>query len=148
MTPKFQLYLIKIGATKLIQDRVEYFHRLCSHLAFQPLIDIFIDEYLTQDKTRVYEGLSFYSKDFNFSIPNFLTSEEIGILAHHNVQDRIAITVKNFDFRKANNDSLMSVGLSHDRNSTGEYKASQENCMHLVAMLRKYARPYLKKREI
>ncbi|MBW8042454.1 MAG: hypothetical protein FVQ85_21000 [Planctomycetes bacterium] len=145
MKPEFKQYLNKIGATQPIQERVEHFWHLCSRLAFQPLMDIFIDEYPNQDKTRVYDGLMFYSRYYTFAIPYFLTSEDITILAHYNLQDEIRITVKNFDFRKTNKDSLMNVELSYEKQTTGSYKASQENCIHLVKILRRYVKPYLYK---
>ncbi len=148
MVPKFLIYLKKIGVTQPIQDRVEYFHCLCRDMLFGELLDIFVDDYLTEDKTRKYTGLTFCSKDYNFSVPNFLISEVINIIPHQNVQDSITITVKNFDFKKTNEESLMSVQLFSNQISGGIYRASKNNCAYLVRTLRKYIEPSLRKREI
>jgi len=148
MKPEFQKYLVDIGVTKPIQKRVEHFYCLCRDMLFGQLLDIFVDEYLTEDKSRKYEGLTFFSKDYVFSVANFLTSEEINIIPHHNAQDRIVITTYKFDFKKTNEESLMSVQLYLKQVNVGICKASQNNCAYLVRILRKYIEPSLRKREI
>lgn len=148
MKSEFQKYLKDIGVTEPIQDRVEHFYGLCGKIGFENLQDIFVDDYLTEDKSRKYTGLSFFSKNLIFSVPNFLTDDKINIANQRTWINRIAITVQNFDFIKANDKSLISVHTFHDASDTGFYKASQKNCVHLVRILRKYIRPSLMKREI
>lgn len=148
MKPEFQKYLEDIGMTKPIQDRVEHFYCLCHDMLFGELLDIFVDDYLTEDKSRKYEGVTFFSKNYNLSVPNFLTSEKINIIPHQNVQDRITITVYNFDFKKTNEESLMSVQLYFTHANVGIFRASRNNCAYLVQILRKYIEPSLRKREI
>ncbi len=148
MKPEFLKYLEDIDVTQPIQDRVEHFYCLCRDMLFGKLLDIFIDDYLTEDKSRKYEGLTFCSKDYNFSVPNFLTSEKINIIPHQNVQDSIVITVANYDFKKTNEESLMSVQLYLKQTDAGTYKASRNNCAYLVRILRRYVEPSLRKREI
>lgn len=144
MKPEFKAYLKQLGATEPIQDRVEYFYRLCRKiLPVQSLVDIFIDEYLTEDKSRKYTGLSFYSKDYTFSFVNFLVTDEIRLGRHRTVLDNVGIIVENFDFRKANDQSLMTINLYSGTSSTGQYRASQKNCEHLVRIFRKYIKPFL-----
>ncbi len=148
MITKFQLYLRKIGVTQPIQGRVEYFHCLCSNMYFGKLSDIFIDDYLTEDGTRKYLDLTFFSQYFNFSIHNFLIEDKINVATLQTWVDQIDIKVDNYDFKKANDKSLMIVQLYKEFNPTGNYKASQKNCEYLVQILRKYMQPALRKREI
>jgi len=148
MIPKFQKYLKDIGVTKPIRDRVEHFYCLCRDMYFGKLFDIFIDDYLTEDKTRKYTGLSFFSQSFTFSVPHFLTEDKIHVANHQVWLDRIAIKVDNFDFKKANDKSLMIVQMYKEINPTGSYKASQNNCEYIVRILRKYVRPSLMKRDV
>ncbi|MCK4822682.1 hypothetical protein KA005_43365 [bacterium] len=148
MKPEFQKYLEDIGVTKPIQDRVEHFYCLCRNMVFENLLGIFVDDYLTQDKSRVYPGLSFYSKNLSFSIPNFITENMILITHHRNLQDEINIVVENFDFKKANAKSLLMVELRRGSVDTGYYKASQKNCEFLLRILRKYVLPGLKKTDV
>jgi len=148
MKSEFQKYLKDLGATKPIQDRVEYFYCLCRNMAYGQLLDIFVDEYLTADKSRKYLGLSFYSKYFTFSIPNFLTESSFSILPHQMAQDSIGISVSNYDFKKTNEESLLSVKLFYKYKSVGGYKASQNNCAYLLRILRKYIQPSLRGRDI
>lgn len=144
MKPEFTAYLKQLGATKPIQDRVEYLYCLCKNIfPGKIFIDIFIDEYLNQDKSRQYTGLTFYSNDFNFSIENFLVSERIEVTHHRKVQNCVAITLQNFDFKKANDQSLMTIELIYDSTPKGYYRASQKNCEHLVRMFKKYIKPAL-----
>lgn len=148
MKPEFQKYLKNIGVTKPIQNRVEHFYCLCRDMAFGQLLGVFIDEYLTEDKTRKYTGLSFFSQYFIFSVTNFLTDDKIEIFNIKTCFDSITIIVENFDFKKANDKSLMSVQIYHSTVAKGGYKASQKNCEYLVRILRKYIRPSLMGREI
>jgi hypothetical protein len=144
MKQEFTAYLEQLGATKPIQDKVEYFYRLCSNmLPYKPLVDIFVDDYLAEDKSRKYVGLSFYSKDYIFAVPNFLTQNRIVVGRHRTVQDNVEIIFENFDFRKANDQSLMTIILHHGSSTTGQYRASQKNCEHLTLILRKYIQPTL-----
>lgn len=148
MIPKFQLYLKKIGVTQPIQDRVEYFHSICHDMLFGILFDIFIDDYLTDDRTRKYSDLTFFSQHFHFAISNFLTDDKILVMPYQTWLDCIHIKVDNYDLKKANDKSLMIVQIYKDHNPTGIYKASQNNCEYLVQILRKYMRPSLRNREI
>ena len=145
MKPEFQKYLKNIGVTLTIQTKVDHFYRLCRDMAFGNLLDIFVDDYLTVDKSRTYLGLSFYSKSCTFSISNFLTENKITITPHRMVQDSIGIIVENFDLKRANENSLMRVELYHGVADTGYYKASGKNCEFLLRILRKYAMPYIRK---
>lgn len=148
MIPKFQKYLKDIGVTKPIQDKVEHFYCLCRDMHFGKLFDIFIDDYLTEDRTRKYMDLSFFSQKFNFSVPHFLTEDKIHIATHQVWCDHIAIKVDNYDFKKANDKSLMIVQIFREINPTGFYKASQKNCEYLVQILKKYIQPSLRNCEI
>ena len=148
MKAKFQLYLKKIGVTPSIQVRVEYFHYLCCNMLFGKLSDIFIDDYLNEERTRKYLDLTFFSQHFHFAIPNFLTDDKIYVVYNQNWIDHIAIKVDNYDFKKANDKSLMIIQIFEDLNPIGFYKASQNNCEYLVQILRKYMQPSLRKRGI
>ena len=144
MKAEFTTYLKQLGVTKPIQERVEYFYRLCKNMILgQTLADIFIDEYLNKDKSREYIGLSFYSQDYTFAIDNFLWEDKIRVASHQRVQDNVIITVENFDFIKANDQSLMNISLHVCDKHTGEYRASKKNCKNLVRIFRKYMKPFL-----
>jgi hypothetical protein len=137
------LELIDITTPPLI-ERVERIQKIQLELCKEEVEDIFIDEYITADGKREYEDLSFFSKNYFFGAKRFLSEDTFLLTKLNEKFDMYTIKQKNYDFKKATDDSRLQVNFSKNNISTGIFKASKLNCDCLRDILSKYMMPNLR----
>jgi hypothetical protein len=141
MKKEFLTYLNAINTTQTVQNRVAMFYNLCQNICTEDLVDIFVDDYVNQDGSISYTGLSFFSKNFTLSIPNFLTSDIISILGNKVAVQWFRLQIRDYDFKKGNDQSRISMDLMKGITATGYYKGSRNNCDFLLEIMKKYLLP-------
>jgi len=132
-------YLDAIGIKKLIQERIEEIYEFYSRICPEDIEDIFINEYIKEDGTRVYDALRFYSKNFTMLATDFLHMDTFFFAA--NMAEKplsIMIEKKDYDFKKANVKSRMNVKIYWTITPVPSIlKASKENCDYLKTLIEK-----------
>ncbi len=144
MNKRIKKYLKAIEVTNPIQQRIEEFHGLCETiLEGKEICDLFVDEYINNDGERTYTAITFFTENMCLSAESFLSETNIHITPL-DLLDSFACKLMDFDFKKATKNSRVTIDLFHKNQARGYFKASQENCMYLVKIMKKYLIPYTK----
>jgi len=143
MKDEFLKYLESIGMTKTLRKRVETIYAFYTETCPDEITDIFVSDYIKEDRTREYQNLWFFSPKCCMEAHSFITEDYFDIDA---MQNRIAtweIRKQDYDFKKATEKSRLHLvfWLPPDRHA--EFKASKENCDYLKDIFLKYVVPNL-----
>lgn len=143
MKPEFEEYFKSIGITS-----DEYCRRIEEIMSFflefteEEIDDIFVDEYIKEDGTRIYEGITLYSNSYDMAGLDFLTEDHFHFFLRKKKMEGFKIKKKNYDFKKATDTSRLNIEMFYDsRNLISDFKASKENCNHLKQIFLKYFLP-------
>jgi len=143
MKAEFLEYLKLIGITEeKYLKRIETIIEVHSTICQEEIIDIFVDEYIKEDGTREYDGITFFSNEYVFGATQFLTEDNF--MFSKRMKNVTVITIKgnNYDFKKATENSRLNMEIRHDiRELYGIFKASKENCDYLKKIYFKYIAP-------
>jgi len=148
MKEEFKKYLATIGLTApTALARVEDAYRVCSHLCPEDIGDIFVEDYVTEDGTRVYEHLEFFSPHFVMDVKNFLSAPDYSVGGMGNGIFALRVRASEYDFQKASDKSRLVMDLALRAAGTPQnvwtFKAARENCDSLWALAIKYFKPNL-----
>jgi hypothetical protein len=133
MKAEFINYLKSIGMAKPLIDRAEEIHAFYAKLIPEPLLAIFVSEYVKEDGVRQYENLWLISKSFLMEAKNF-ASEDILDFQGLSKAGYWELRKNKYDFVKATAQSRLKINVSFDEAGGDiecEFKASAENCDHL-----------------
>lgn len=146
MKTEFEEYLKSIGiGSELFLTRIETLMEIHSKLCQDEILDIFVDDYIKEDGTREYEGITFFSNEYSFGSTNFLTTDNFVFSNLKKSTVFVAFKSKDYDFKKATALSRLNVIIGYETtNFKGNYKASKENCDVLRRIALKYMKPNLK----
>jgi hypothetical protein len=137
-------YCKSVGLGDTLTGQVESLLRECQSLVPNHSIqDAFIGEYTTSDGSRVYDNLHFFTDRLVFEIENFVSRPTIWIQEYGRMN--IRIEKHDFDFTRANPSSRLAVTVDWTDNSDFALnpKATGDNCLQLIRILRKYVLPYV-----
>lgn len=145
MKAEFEEYfkLIGINAVDYLK-RIETIIEVHSNICQEEINDIFVDEYIKEDGTRDYSDISFFSNEYNFAAIRFLTEDNFVLTKRMKYVDAIIIKKKNYDFKKATENSRLNIEIRYNSDLHGIFKASKENCDHLKHIYFKYIAPNIK----
>lgn len=133
-------YLHKVDiTTNILSDRVSFLYKVASKMCPEKIERIFIGDYINEDKSRGYESIWFFSKNFILEAHDFETKYELDIVPI--TVYRLMIELKDYDFCKATEESRMRVSLTFAEDLTGELKAAKENCDILRDIIFTYIQP-------
>jgi len=142
MKEEIENYLTAIGVTTTsIKQKIDYFIKICHLICQEEIIDIFIDDYLTEDGTKKYSGITLFTKNFILGAENFLDKDEIYCARSDNKICYLSIDMKDYDFCKATEKSRINIQIYRETGGEGFYKASKENCDYLRDIYFKYILP-------
>ena len=146
MKAEFLEYLKLIGITEeKYLKRIETIIEVHSTICQEEIIDIFVDEYIKEDGTREYDGITFFSNEYVFGATQFLTKDNF--MFSKRMKNVTVITIKgnNYDFKKATENSRLNIEIRHDIPELfGHFRASKENCDYLKKIYFKHIAPYIK----
>ena len=143
MKKEFLDYLRMIGITaEEYLKRIETIIEIHSNICQEEIIDIFVDEYIREDGTREYEDITFFSNEYDFGAPQFLTEDNFIITKRIKNVSAIKIKKKDYDFKKATENSRLNIEVRYDISEMyAIFKASKENCDHLKQIYFNYIAP-------
>jgi hypothetical protein len=145
MKKEFSDYLRAIGIADLFYDRVVEIYQRLSDLLEEDIVDIFVSDYAQNDGTRVYENLRLFAEGSIVEVDQFLTSDNIFF---NDIKKCPVIGwrlhSRDYDYKQATTKSRMSLEVSLSGLYV-EFKATQENCDHLYALLKKHFVPNAQK---
>lgn len=136
MKTEFLDYLTKIGISSSLTSRIEeiaYFYSKCIN---EELEDIFVTDIITQDNSRIYENLWFFSKSYIMEARSFISSNDFDCMNFNNLV-KWDILSKEYDFAKATESSRLNIELSFAEKFEASFKASKENCDFLFNVFTK-----------
>lgn len=146
MKDEFIEYLKMIGITAdKYLNRIETIMEVHSNICQEEIIDIYVDEYIEEDGTRNYDGITFFSNEYDFGAVQFLTEDKFIITKRKKNVIAIKLKKKNYDLKKATENSRLNIEVRFDLSELYSiFKASKENCDNLMQMYFKYIAPNFK----
>ncbi|MDL1870913.1 hypothetical protein FBR05_01755 [Deltaproteobacteria bacterium PRO3] len=136
---KFTTYFETIGLAEPLKQKVFEIWKAVEIICPEPLLDLFVCDYLTQDRVRKYEGLFIFSEKYLIEIENFISTGEMGIIRIADQRKTLQFQYKNYDFSAATTDSELSITLYIISDSWRSYfKSSGLNCDKLLELSKKY----------
>ena len=141
MKDEFLKYLESIGMTKTPLKRVETIYAFYTEMCPDEITDIFVTDYITEDGTREYQNLWFFSTKCCMEAHSFITEDHFDMDVMRGGVHSWEIKKQDYDFKKATAKSRLHLKfyMSHPR--FGELKAAKENCDYLKNIILKYVVP-------
>lgn len=146
---KFQPYINKIGIrTSALKSRINDIYKM--HMALNSIEpdDILIEDYIDTDGTRFYTCLNFFfSGHFIFCADNFINKNEFYVSSYDKLFTA-RFDLNNYSFDKVSDKSAVTIELrmSDDPERGFTFKATRENCNHLMRLYHLYMEPFILKR--
>lgn len=140
-----ETYLRELGmGTSLIEKGLTLYDEYEAYLS-EAINYVFISEYVDDDGNRIYESIWFLT-DTLMAEAHEITSDGHGdIVPLGQGLTQVDFSRKNFDLTSATTQSRFRVSVTFDRSGLkGNFKASSENCAHLLTILRDYLLPRVK----
>lgn len=142
MKAEFERYLKSIGMTETFRERVETIYAFYAEICPDEITDIFVSEYIKEDKSREYENLWFFSSKHCMEAHNFVTTDNFDMDSMRNKVSTFTIEKRDYDFKKATEESRVHLKVNFPYTLRAcEIKASKENCDYLKKILLKYFLP-------
>ena len=135
---EFIEYLEMIGIGEILQKKIEECYNFFQIMCSEDPEDIFIDEYINADGERVYQALNFFSENFLMSSSDFIKGDDFFMNPIKNNVNHWDIQKRDYDFVKANEKSRMNLHVLFKVRAEGTFKASIENCDHLLKIMMKH----------
>ncbi len=141
MKREFAEYLASIGISTALRERIEAIQLVCAKICPEEIVDIFVNEYITEDGTRHYQGLDLFSRHYLISVNQFVTTDDLHIAPLYKKILSFEVSKQEYDFDKATEKSRLYLKFHTTTKGEGEFKASKENCTYLTKIMRKYIIP-------
>ncbi len=144
MKEEFITYLESIGITKALHKKIETIHEFYQEICPDEITDIFVTDYIKEDRSREYEDLWFFSEKYCMEAKLFITKDYFDITPIQKMVDYWTIQKQDYDFKKATEESRLYLKFNLASGRYGEFKAAKENCDYLRDIILKYVKPNLK----
>ncbi len=144
MKENFEKYLHAISITKPLAERIGIIYDFFLETHPFEIDDIFVEEYLQEDGTRIYEHLMFFSKKVYVEATQFIQRDKFLIIPIYKQIISYGIEKQDYDFKTVTAKSRLNITFS----STAVpgailLKASKENCEYLKDIYHRYIIPNL-----
>jgi hypothetical protein len=141
MKPEFEEYLGSISVPAALRGRIAIHYESFRFLCPEDITGIFVGDYITQEATRIYESLHFFSDSFvmeakNFSVADHFDRALVVLPLRYFIMNK-----QDYDFKKATDASRMYFLGYLPGDIRFEFKASKENCDFLRDLIHKYILP-------
>jgi hypothetical protein len=140
-------YMLKIGAAIQCSSRVSDFMRQYEKLYGDEIGDIFITNYIKDDKIH-FENLWFFSKKRWWEMRDFLTEDKITLVNLKNRVQSWTVEKEDYDFIDFDSDyynktaasasSTLSLSVILTNEQTLRFTAAGKNCDFLYEILKEY----------
>jgi hypothetical protein len=133
MKKEFDRYLTDIGITNTYRERVGAVHQFYRALCPEEITGIFVSEYVTEDGSREYENLWFFSESYCMEAKGFLTPREdnFDMAPIKGRVERWQIKKQEYDFESSTSASRLYLHVDLSADAYCDFKASGENCDYL-----------------
>lgn len=141
MNNEFENYCSSVGMGDSLKQQVSELHdQLSMFIPAQPIEDIFIGEYVTNDGIRQYDTLHFFTRSNVFEIESFVSKPRIWIARYEPCY--FEMTKEDFDLSTPAESSRFNVSVSWaSQGYMLNMRASGENCSKLLNVVQKYILP-------
>ncbi len=141
MTDDFLEYCGSVGMGNSLKQQVSEFHdQLVSFVPAQPIEDIFIGEYVTNDGTRQDDTLHFFTNSNVFEIENFVSKPKIWIVKYG--PSYLEMSKEDFDLSDPIAGSRLNIRVEWEgQHFELNMRASGENCSKLLDVVRRHILP-------
>jgi len=148
MKTEFLEYFKTMGIREPIQKRIEsiyeYFESLVPKEKF---VDVFVNDYVQADGTRIYADLRLYSEKRAALATDFITTNDFKVGAEGRTFEVANLRSQNYDFKKATGESRLNLVAWYSNirfRGAGMYlQGSGENCDYLMKIYYKHILPRL-----
>lgn len=146
MEEEFKNYLVEIGFTQILINRVEGILENIESLFSVEITDIFVENYF-KDSEQEYDALYLFSSNLCICADNFIVKDDFRVtyLTEHILTLKIMSKEYNIKDEEFNDNSKFVIFFSTDLDAYGDYKSAKNNCNYLKKILTKYLIPNLKK---
>ena len=126
-------YIKELGGSKILIDRAKEIYEIHKIVCPQEIKTIFISEYHTKDKTRIFDNLWFFSDSFFMETKNFQNNNNTDLIRFQKNIDYIEMFYQDFDFKKGNDNSNLTIKMMLGGTDLfAQFKASKQNCDNLM----------------
>lgn len=139
---EFIEYLKTIGVMEPLQERIRSIYEFFKETCPEDIIDIFVDEFITNEGERRYTDVHFLSENFKMLAANFINIDDFKCTPLRQARG-IRVQKLDYDFKKASDRSRMHVMVQYYDPGMTEFKASRENCDYLKGIIQKHYFPRL-----
>ena len=139
-------YLRSIGMGELLVGRVSALQHQFMEIANEPIEDVVVSEYVTENGQREYEGVVFFSPSFAYEVSKLMSDlPKMWIATLTKNIAYIELIPKDYDFHEITPASRLSFRCNWQQGSPFELaiKASSSNCPHLLRIIKQYIQPNL-----
>ena len=141
MNERFESYLDSIGlSASILKECVERTYKYSSKLCPEKIEDLFVNDFIKEDKSREYSSLWFFSKCYLMEVRNFRNANEydIDIARIADWLSYYRISFKDYDLVESSETSSMKVECSNSDGIGFVLQASRENCNKLTSIIETY----------
>jgi hypothetical protein len=127
-------YLKSIGMGDILIGRVEEIYKFYEEILTRlgdKIEDIFITDYIQSDQSRQYENILFFTSKYILEAKLFINQDDFDITPTKKRIVYIDIKKKDYDFKKAMDQSRLNVQILFGGQIECQMKASRENCDYL-----------------
>ncbi len=143
MRPDFVEYLKGLGMGDVLVERVESIERSVLAVCPEDTLDLFVGEYIDEDGNRQYEKVFFFTNHYVVESRDFKNTNQFEIDYVRGSIINLKVTADSFDFLQPTDQSRLNVQHYATGELRAEFKASRENCSHLLEIVRRYLVPNL-----
>ena len=136
MRDEFVKYLTSLGMGDVLLGRVTYLERSIAAVCPEELKYVFADDIVQQDGSRQYQGLFFFSDNYAIAASNFVSQDRFEMDEIGNSIVYLEFDSSEFDFKAPTEKSRLRVRYVTGTQLQAYMSASQENCMHLLEIVR------------
>ncbi len=144
MKKEFIKYLESIDITNTLRKRIETIYEFFGEICSDTITDIFISDYIKDDGSREYENACFFSSKYWMEAKQFTVKDNFDITP---VRKRVfywTIEKRDYDFKKATEESRIILHVHFDTTIMAEIKAAKNNCDYLKDIIVKHVMANLK----
>ena len=144
MKQEFNQYLLSIGMTDSLIQRVESLFKIASSFVKSPIEDIFVTDLIDGEGKRIYLNLWFFAGSIWMEAKNFLTVIDIDqAILEENIK-YWRVQMADYTFESANEKSRLSIDVNTDQLIICQFKATKENCDSLKALfIKRIVTPFI-----
>ena len=146
MKREFSDYLNSIGIIGELFEKIEKIYDFYSEINSEEIEDILVTEYITEDGSREYMSVWFFTDNFAMEANNFTNKDkdDFDCVGIKNTIVRWEIIKQDYDFQEITEKSRFNLEIKFASGTKGYFKSSKQNCNHLKHIFLKYIVPNLK----